>query len=159
MHWQNLIDGPSALIVVGGTLAATLLRCGFADCGAALGGLRALLARRFDTERTRAELASHIREIRQDGLIRAQPRHLGDAEIDDVTDALIGTRSIAGLQRAHEAHKQRRAEASARAVRTLNQASDLSPVFGLAGTLVSLSQLSSAGGSIRISARRLRWRC
>src|SRR3546814_6828356 len=88
--------------------------------------------------------------MQRDGVSRTQPRIFGDAEIDEATDALIGTRSIASLHRTHVEHKRERSRNAQRAVRTLNQAADLAPVFGLAGTLISLSQLPAgpgAGGS------------
>jgi chemotaxis protein MotA len=86
-----------------------------------------------------------VQEIRQDGLLRAQPHHFADSEFDEATGALIGRRSVGALLAAHEAHKRRRLDASNRAVRTLAQAAELAPVFGLAGTLVSLSQLPADG--------------
>jgi len=148
MQFHSLFDAGSAGIVVGGTLLATLLRCGWSDCRTAVASLRALAGRRFDAARARADLAGPVREMRRDGVIRAQPHHMGDAEFDDATDALIGSRSLAGLHAAHAEHKRRRHRLSRRAVHTFNHAADLAPVFGLAGTLVSLSQLpSQAGGA------------
>jgi chemotaxis protein MotA len=136
-----LIDGPSALIVGGGTLLATMLRCGLADCGMTITKLGQLPRAGFDFDRTRAELALQIQEIQRDGLLRATPHHSGDAEFDAAADALIERRSVAGLLDAHQAHHARRLAESERAVQTLVQAAELAPVFGLAGTLVSLSQL------------------
>ena len=141
MNVMNLIDGPSALIVFGGTALATVLRAGWSDCRVALRKLRQLGAHPFDPELTRGELAAQIQEIQRDGLLRAQPHHFGDSEFDEATDALIARRSVPALLAAHEAHKARRIAESDRAVRTLAQAAELSPVFGLAGTLISLSQL------------------
>lgn len=146
MQLQNLFDATSAVIVVGGTCLGTVLRCGLSDTRAALKALGALVTKRFDAAQARAELAVHVREIQRDGVLRAEPIHLGDAEFDEVTDALIGTRSIDALHAAHTMHKRRRNQHSMRAVRTLNQAAELGPVFGLAGTLVSLSQMPAALG-------------
>lgn len=145
MNLMNLIDGPSALIVFGGTALATVLRAGWSDCRLALRKLRALGEEPFDIDETRAELALQIQEIRKDGLLRAHPHHFGDREFDEATDALISRRSIPALMAAHEAHKARRLGEAERAVRTLAQAAELSPVFGLAGTLISLSQLPAEG--------------
>ncbi len=145
MNWMNLIDGPSALIVFGGTLTATVLRAGLGDCCHTLAKLVRLGGRRFDAEAARAELAQQIQEIRKDGLLRAVPHHYNDSEFDEATEALIGNRSISALLEAHERHKARRLGESTRAVRTLAQAAELAPVFGLAGTLVSLSQLPVDG--------------
>lgn len=145
MDLSTLIDGPSALIVGGGTLLATVLRSGLGDCRMTLRKLAGLGRNGFDLDHTRAELALQVQEIRQDGLLRAVPHHSGDPEFDDATDALIHRRSVTALLEAHEAHRGRRLAESERAVRTLAQAAELAPVFGLAGTLVSLSQLPAEG--------------
>jgi chemotaxis protein MotA len=141
MDWMNLVDGPSAGIVLGGTLVATVLRSGPADCRLALIKLGQLGRSHFDAARTRAELAVQVQEIRKDGIYRAIPHRMGDPEFDEASDALIASRSAAALIDRHEAHKRRRLADSARAAHTLAQAAELAPVFGLAGTLISLSQL------------------
>ncbi len=145
MNWLTLIDGPSAAIVFGGTLAATVLRCGFTDCRAAIQVLCHLRSEGFDPERVRAELAVQVQEIHRDGLLRTNPHNYGDREFDEATEALLERRSVAALLERHEAHKARRLGLSERAVRTLAQAAELAPVFGLAGTLISLSQLPTEG--------------
>lgn len=145
MNLLNLVDGPSALIVFGGTTLATVLRAGWSDCRLTWTKLRALGDDGFDPEAARAELALQIQEIQQDGLFRAQPHRFGDSEFDEATDALITQRSLPALMSAHEAHRARRLGEAERAVRTLAQAAELSPVFGLAGTLISLSQLPAEG--------------
>lgn len=145
MNLAALIDVPSAAIVAGGTLLATVLRCGFGDCRHTLAALGRLGRRRFDATATRAEIAVQVQEIRQDGLLRVQPHHFADREFDEATGAMIGRRSVGALLAAHESHKRGRLEANNRAVRTLAQAAELAPVFGLAGTLVSLSQLPADG--------------
>ena len=141
MNVMNLIDGPSALIVFGGTALATVLRAGWSDCRVTMAKLRQLGSHPFDPDRARGELAQQIQQIQRDGLLRANPHHFGDSEFDEATDALIARRSVPALLAAHEAHKARRLAESDRAVRCLAQAAELSPVFGLAGTLISLSQL------------------
>lgn len=145
MQFANLFDLPSAAIVLGGTMLATILRCGVTDCRLAITALGQIGQQRFDAAKAKAELAVQVQEIRQDGLVRAHPHHFGDSEFDEVTDTLIGTRSIPALLAAHESHKTRRLEANNRAVRALAQAAELAPVFGLAGTLISLSQLPADG--------------
>ena len=145
MNLLNLIDGSSALIVFGGTALATVLRSGWSDCRLTVRKLSHLSSKPFDPELARGELAQQIQRIQRDGLLRATPHHFGDSEFDEATDALITRRSVPALLAAHEAHKARRVNESDRAVRTLAQAAELSPVFGLAGTLISLSQLPAAG--------------
>lgn len=145
MNPANLVDGASAAIVVGGTLIATGLRCGWRDMVFTLRALGGLGRPSFDAAAVRAELATQVQEIRTDGLLRAAPHAFHDAEFDEATGALIAQRSIDALLAAHEAHKTRRQRAAQAAVRTLAQAAELAPVFGLAGTLVSLSQLPANG--------------
>lgn len=141
-----LLDASSAAIVIGGTALATLLRSGWGDCRLTFRALGRLAAgRRFDADAVRAELAVQIREIRQDGLVRAQAHVFGDSEFDEATGALIETRSIEALIARHESHKARRLAVEGAASRTLAQAAELAPVFGLAGTLISLSQLPADG--------------
>jgi len=147
MNVESLIDPTSAAIVVGGTLLATVLRCGLADCGLALGSLAALWKPRFNAEKARGELATHVQAIRRDGLIRAKTHHFGDPEFDEVCDGLAEQHSLAPLRASHRSHRLRRQDRSRRAVDTFAQAAELSPVFGLAGTLISLSQLPSGGAA------------
>jgi chemotaxis protein MotA len=147
MNWLILLDAPSAAIVIGGTLAATLLRSGIGDCRVVVDRLAGLGQARFDAARVRGELAVQVREIRRDGLLRAPSHRYADAEFDEAADALLRRRSLAALIERHEAHRTRRLAHSDRAVRTLAQAAELAPVFGLVGTLVALSQLSQHDGS------------
>jgi chemotaxis protein MotA len=145
MDPASFVDLSSIAIVAGGTLVATALRCGLGDCRLAIAALGGIGRKRFDAEAVRARLAAQVRSIQRDGLLRADPEQLGDSELDDVTDMLIGTRSVEALLAAHEGHKLRRQETADRAVRTWAQASELAPVFGLAGTLISLTQLPAEG--------------
>lgn len=145
MDLVSITDATSAAIVLGGTLVATVLRCGFGNCVKAGRALAALLKPRFDAAQIRSRLAVQVQDIQQNGLLRAHIRHLGDLEFDDATDALIGQRSLGALLAAHEVHKARRTVRSAGAADTLAQSAELAPVFGLAGTLVSLGRLPSDG--------------
>lgn len=143
MTYLNLIDGQSAAIVLGGTVVGTILRCGLKNSFVAVGGLFGTLRPTFDATRARKELAVQVQEIHRDGLLRAEPRHFGDQEFDEMTDTLIGRRSASALVEKHRAHKHARLSRARIAVSTFGQAADLAPVFGLAGTLVALSQLTA----------------
>lgn len=145
MNWMALVDGSSAAVVIGGTAVATLLRCGWSDCVEAARALATLGQTRFDADAVRAELAVQVQEIQRDGLLRAPHHHFDDPEFEEATGALFERRSVSALLEAHELHRARRVELSHRAVRTFVQAAELAPVFGLAGTLISLSQLPEGG--------------
>ena len=145
MNAASLLDPLAAALVLGGTLLATLLRCGFGESVTTLRVVGWLWRRRFNAAKVRAGLSQQIREIRQDGLLRAYPHVFGDIEFDEATGALIESRSIDAALTLHERHKARRARGAEAAAQTLAQAAELAPVFGLAGTLVSLSQLPADG--------------
>jgi chemotaxis protein MotA len=134
----QLLDPLSAGLVIGGTLAATLLRCGWRDARAALHMLAQVPRRPFDSDRVRAELAAQVREIGKDGILRAEPHSFGDGEFDDLSDALIRHRSITKLFEQHERHRALRQATAQTAIRVLGEAAELAPVLGLAGTLFAL---------------------
>ena len=145
MNWMALADAPSAAIVLGGTALAAVMRCGWRDGAAAIRSVAHLWQPGFDPEKARAGLAVQVQDILRDGLLRAKPHHFGDAEFDEATDAMLERRSVGALLASHEGHRNRRAASSNRAVRFLTQGAELAPVFGLVGTLVSLSQLPGEG--------------
>lgn len=145
MDLNALIDPWSAAIVVLGTALATLLRCGLGELHATVHCLVQLLRPRFKYERSRAELAEQVETIRHDGVLRARPERSSDEEIAEATGALIRHRSIPALIEAHKRHRHKRQLLRRRALHLLGQAGELAPVFGLAGTLVALSQLPADG--------------
>jgi chemotaxis protein MotA len=98
----------------------------------------------FDSARIRARLAVQIREIDEDGLVRAQAHRFGDGEFDELSEALVRDRSIQILYDEHERHRWRRAVLAGTAGRVLAEAADLAPILGLAGTLLALGGLSTA---------------
>lgn len=145
MQIENLFDAPSVVVVVGGTLLATVLRCGLGDCRKAVLALVAVFRPRFDAEAAKARLAGPLQDMLRDGVVRARAASTGDRELDAIVAALLSSQSLGGFDDARRHHAARRLLAADRAVRTLAQASELAPVFGLAGTLISLSQLPDGG--------------
>jgi chemotaxis protein MotA len=145
MNVASLFNPASAGIVVGGTLLATLLRCGVGDCRLALRAIGQIGQARFDADQAKAEMAIKVQQIQREGLLRVEPHRVGDRAFDEATDRMFGKRSVAALLEAHEAQKAQRMHADNRAVRTLAQAAELAPVFGLAATLISLTQLPANG--------------
>lgn len=147
MDLSYIFDLPSAALIIGGTLLATLLRCGWSDVRAAGSAVLALMRPGFDMEHVRSELGAQIQEIDRDGLVRAKPHHFGDGEFDDVTDALIRCRSVQALYDHHETHRRQRIQRAETATQVLGKAAELGPVLGLAGTLLSLSTLAGGAGA------------
>lgn len=144
MNVQLLIDPASAGFVLAGTLVATLARAGWKDSRTTIRQLGALGRKPFDLAMSRSELASQVARMQHDGVIRAQPRPVSDAEFTDATAALVRHRSVKALVEEHERHAAARAERRKAAIETLGEAGDLAPVLGLAGTLLALSQLPAS---------------
>ena len=145
MNLMALWDPASALVVVGGTALASVLRSGRGELRDTLRALAGLTHRGFDFAAHRAEIAGQVHDIRAHGILRTGPSPSTDQEIMEATAMLVRKRSIPAAIDTHERHKARRMHARGNAVRTLLQTAELAPVFGLAGTLLALSQLSADG--------------
>ncbi|MCX7283959.1 MAG: MotA/TolQ/ExbB proton channel family protein [Novosphingobium sp.] len=145
MAFDPLIDSLSAIIVLGGTGLATILRSGSKELAQTARALGGLFHQHFSAERAKANLAAQVNAIRSDGVLRADAGAIGDPEFDEATDAMIRARSLDPLVERHHLHRRNRLAQANGAVRTLAQAAELGPVFGMVGTLVSLSRLPAAG--------------
>jgi chemotaxis protein MotA len=145
MELVHLFDPVPAAIVVGGTLLATALRAGRVDVRHTMHEVSGLLRRRFDADQVRRDLAPLANDIRKDGVFRAHFRATGDPALDKAINAMIEGQSASVLMMHHAVARKKRLARAQRAAVTLAQAADLAPVFGLAGTLISLSQLSGRG--------------
>ncbi len=151
MNFSSMIDPSTLAIVLGGTVLATFLRAGWADWRVMLSQLgRALaqtfgLSRPFDAEAMRGRVARALQDMQRDGLLRAEPRLIGDAEFDSAIRAMITQRSTAGLKGLLEQARQKRLAPALAAVNTLGLSAELAPVFGLGGTLISLGRLPANG--------------
>lgn len=140
-HW---IDPLALGIVFLGTLVATTLRCGFADARLSWAVARGMLQPAFDVAEAKGELAVQIREIADDGFVRAEVHHFGDVEFDTLSDIIISQRSADSIHAEHHKYKVQRREIANRAIRTFESAAELAPVLGLAGTLFALAQAPGA---------------
>ena len=141
MDVMALLDLRGAAIVLGGTLLATTLGSGRREVRAAFSALAQMLQSPFDYEKSRAEIARDVEAIRLNGVLQTSRCRTSDRDIAKATDALIHDRSLASLIEAHEQCQKGRKHQRDLAVRPLLLAGEMSPVFGMAGTLFSLSQL------------------
>lgn len=145
MDLTALIDANGGTIVLGGTLLATVAGSGRRELGAACAAVLGLLKRPFSYDRARSEIAHDVAAIRHDGLLRSQPFRSSDSELASVADALIHDRSLASLVDAHERFRRERTASRREALKPIALAGEMAPVFGMAGTLFSLSQLQYDG--------------
>ncbi|MGB3379606.1 MotA/TolQ/ExbB proton channel family protein [Allopontixanthobacter sediminis] len=145
MDLTVLWNAEGAAVVFGGTALATMLRSGGGELRAALVSIATLGRSPFDYSAARAQIAGQVEEIRHDGILCAGPNSSSDEEIADATAALIRHRSIGAALATHEDYKSARMDQRIKALRVLEQASELAPIAGLAGTLLALAQLPADG--------------
>lgn len=145
MSYDRLFDPNALMLVVFGTLAATLLRCGWAELGHAARMTLRLFRRRFSEPKLRAALAAQVRNINSAGLLRAEIGAVADDDLNEALCAMLHRRSVEAIAEHHAQQRVRRERVAAAAAGVFNLAADLGPVFGLAGTLVALSQLPVGG--------------
>lgn len=145
-------DPTSLVLVIIGSAVITALRCGLSETRRAAQSAAALLRAPFDRAQAKAEMAKQVREIADDGFVRAEPHHIGDGEFDNLTDLLISRRSIDALLEEHERYKVDRADRAVRAMRVFDTAAESGPIMGLAGTLIALASQRSGGSADLVSA-------
>jgi len=145
-------DPVSFFLVLVGSFVIMTLRCGWSETRAAISASVALFSQPFDRTEAKAEMAKQMREIADDGFVRAEPHHIGDGEFDNLTDLLISRRSVDALFEEHENYKRDRTDAAIRASRVLDIGAESGPVMGLAGTLIALASQRSGGSADLVSA-------
>ncbi len=137
-----VLDPIALAIVITGTLLATAARGGWRDIAAALAALLRFVQPEFPMDRNRKALARTARAILQDGRLRAEIPPLPDPAIERLVDCFIRLRSLDAMRECHREDRARREAKKAAAVRTFEHAAELAPVFGLAGTLFAITQLT-----------------
>ena len=145
-------DPVSFALVLVGSVVVTMLRCGWSEVRCAGRAAWSLLRPPFDRAEAKAEMAKQVREIADDGFVRAEAHHMGDGEFDNLTDLLISRRSIDALFEEHERYKRDRADFATRASRVFDAAAESGPIMGLAGTLIALASQRSGGSGDLVSA-------
>ena len=149
---SSLLDPSALAIVLAGTVIATFARSGVQDMGLAFQSLAGLAKARFDENANRTALARWARAIRQRGVLGAESAMPPDADLASALEALLSTGSVKALRDTHAAASAENLRMGERAVRVFEQAGDLAPVFGLVGTLFSMTKLAPATGSDAVTS-------
>lgn len=145
-------DPFSFVLVLVGSFAILTLRCGWSATRGAIASAFALFRPPFDRVEAKAEMAKQVREIADDGFVRAEAHHIGDGEFDNLTDLLISRRSVEALFEEHEHYKNDRAATATRASRVFEAGAEAGPIMGLAGTLIALASQQSGGSENLVGA-------
>ena len=141
-----LFDPRALAIVLGGTVIATLARCGRSDLGAAFKTLFQIRAVGFEPDRNRIALARCVPEIRRRGILCAEAPLPPDPSLARLIKAYLENGSLEAFHRAACVDRTARESERNRALRVFDYAAEMAPIFGLVGTLFALSQLTPTGG-------------
>ncbi|MFU7529365.1 MotA/TolQ/ExbB proton channel family protein [Qipengyuania sp. ASV99] len=139
-----LWDAEALVIVLAGTLVATLARCGWRDVKAALAAVFELAAAGFDADANRAALARCAPEVRQRGHLCAEAPLPPDRSIALLVKAYLAGGSLDALHSAARAERALREIARGQAIRVSDYAAEQAPVFGLVGTLFAITRINPA---------------
>lgn len=142
-----LLDPEALGIVTTGTLLATFARCGWQDTKAALSALAKLGSPGFDENANRSALARSSRAIQERGLLCADVAAPPDRATAQLLEAYQVNGSIDHLRAAARAQRAIREFACERGQRAFESAGELAPIFGLVGTLFSITQLVPSAGA------------
>lgn len=137
----GLLDPMAMAIVLIGTILATLAREGWQDVRIAVAAVARLGRNGFDANATRSALARTVGAINRLGHLGAEPVDPPDEATTGLLNAYIRSGSIDAMMKLARTQRIERDIRSVAATRVYETASELAPVFGLVGTLFSITQL------------------
>lgn len=137
----SLVDASALVIVLLGTLLATLARQGWRDFAIAIPAAFKLMQSNFDPSATRSALARTVGEINRLGHLGAQPHDPPDEATTHLLNAYIRSGSIDNMLKLARTQRLKREINWVAAMRVYENAGELAPVFGLVGTLFAITQL------------------
>jgi chemotaxis protein MotA len=137
----GLLDPMALAIVLVGTILATLAREGWQDLRIAITAAAKLSQKGFDANATRSALARTVGAINRLGHLGAEPVDPPDDATTGLLNAYIRSGSIDAMMKLARVQRIERDIRSVAATRVYETASELAPVFGLVGTLFSITQL------------------
>ncbi len=146
-EWQNFINPSSLLIVIGGTLGATLANFSQLDLTRTWLALQQTLRERHIEPHERISYFVGLsQQVRQDGLlVLEQASHRApDAYLKKSLELAADGQSAGDIRRIMEIESRIFAEKSGRAVQVLETMGSYAPAMGLIGTLIGLIQMLGA---------------
>ncbi len=143
----SLINPEAAVIVLGGTFVASGLASGWQSLHRAGAQALGLLRAPLDEATNRAALARLVYVIDRKGRFAAEAPLPADPALAEMVAAYLRLGEIAGLRDARRDQLGTYRRQCTAAAATWQQAGELAPVAGLAGTLYGIAQLAPIGGS------------
>lgn len=143
----GLMDPMALSIVLVGTILATVAREGAQDVATAVSAASRLGRKGFDADAARSALARTVGEIYRRGHLGAEPVDPPDDPTTKLLNAYIRSGSIDAMVKLARTQRLEREITSVAATRVYETAGELAPVFGLVGTLFSITQLMPQMGA------------
>ncbi|MGY6551085.1 MAG: MotA/TolQ/ExbB proton channel family protein [Erythrobacter sp.] len=143
----SLFDPEALAIVLIGTALATLLGQGCGNLRMAWLMAAGLIGRQFDESANRAALARVVYAINRKGRYGAEAVLPADKALGRVVAAYLRWGQIAQMHAVWQAERSAARMRRATSVAVWRYAGELSPVFGLVGTLFAITRLVPEAGS------------
>jgi chemotaxis protein MotA len=144
MNFGPFLDPLALAIVLGGTVAAVILRTPLGDLGRGIVALRTLARRRFDAEPLLAQVAAFTRIVRRHGVIALDRSVIADPDTAAAVAAIVDGASPEQVAELLEQRRLARFERHRAAAEMWSAAADIAPAMGMIGTLIGLVQMFTA---------------
>lgn len=138
---DQFLDPLALAIVLGGTIAATLLRSPFVDVARAVRALPALFRRPVDAEPMLAQVATLARIARRHGVVALDRSVITDPDIAAAITAIVDNQRPEAIAADIARARRARIERHAAAADVWAGAAEAAPAMGMVGTLVGLARM------------------
>lgn len=143
----NFLHVPSLILVLGGTVGATLVHFSIKDLGHAWSALRSvILAREFEPAERIRYLVHLSHNVRTHGplILEREARVWDEPFLKMALELIVDNQPLEDLRRILETERRASNEHAARAVQVFETMGSYAPALGLIGTLIGLIQMLGA---------------
>lgn len=144
MNVAPFLDPIALAIVLGGTVAAVLLRTPLGDLGRALVALRTLGRRRFNVDPLLDQIAALGRIARRHGVIALDRSVIADPDLAAAVAAIVDGASPEQVTVLLDQRRVARFERHRAAAEMWTGMAEIAPAMGMIGTLIGLVQMFTA---------------
>lgn len=154
----QFLDPTAILIVVGGTIIATVLRTPLRDLGRAIGALSTLGRRRFDALPLLVQVQALGRIAKRHGVIALDRSVITDPDVAAGIAAIVDGATASDVEILIQHRRRARIERHVAAADVWAGMAEAAPAMGMVGTLIGLARMfatmsdaSAIGGAMAIA--------
>lgn len=144
MNFAPFLDPIALAIVLGGTLAAVVLRTPLGDLGRAVAALRTLGRRRFAVEPLLDQVGAFGRIAKRHGMIALDRSVIADPDLAAAVAAIVDGAAPEQVSALVDQRRLARFERHRAAAEMWTGMADIAPAMGMIGTLIGLVQMFTA---------------